>query len=305
MIINLSLFYLYFIGKVRKLRINFVEYDTLKMRIVEGIHVNIQKRIGHIIVWIFLVILFFEGSINRYVGIAWVKLSSFCFVYINLFKNKNSFHALLYYYNNLKKMHAENQFLAQEILFYKQFLNNGNTFHKNLLFSEILDMVSTKKEKFIIINRGKNDFIDENMVVVSLDNVVLGRITSVYDCFSIVHLLDNDDQYISGIINQGIKVMLRGSRSIEDGTMEVITINNEYNALLENNMVVYSSGKGLVYPPGYVIGTLVESQSNSVAWKVKNNYDINTLLYCYVIVPTNHKRNMEFLMKYKNILNRE
>jgi rod shape-determining protein MreC len=263
-----------------------------------------QKKTFHIILAVIILLLFFETHINKYVSFVYMSITKYFYQYTKLIQNKKKFYKIIAEINKIKRMNYENHFLKQEIDLYRYFINNGKVFNKNLLLTEVLGYVNTKKEKFIIINKGSEDFISEDMVVITTDNVILGRITVVYDYFSIVKLLDNDDQYIAGIIDKKIEFMIKGQRSQQEYTMNVINVVNKYNLPIENNMLVYTSGKGLVYPAGYCIGVVncIDSKGAIPHIIIKNMYEIDALDYCYIIVPPNHKKNIEFMMQYKDTI---
>lgn len=268
-----------------------------------------QKKTVHITIIIFLSFIIFEKNINRYISILYTGVTHFFYEYIQLIKNKNNIYKITMEYYKMKKKLIENKFLESEVKFYKQFINNNNTYNKNLVLCQVINIINTKQEKFIIINKGKNDGILQDMVVITNENVILGRICYIYDYFSIVKLLDNEDQYIAGIIDNKVEFMLKGCRLIEDGHMVSIAVDNKKNLIFSNDSIVYTSGKGLIYPPGYIIGILKNNSSYSshcLQYKVQNSYNLNTLQYCFIIFESNHKKNIDFIMKYyKELLKKD
>ncbi len=207
--------------------------------------------------------------------------------YSIFFKNNTQIFKLIHDYNILNKEYNKLNYLKNEIEMYKNKINNYNTYHRNFLPAEIIGYINNKKHKYFFINRGLLDNIQENMIVIN-GITILGRITKVYSYYSKVIFLDNNEQYISVVFNKNnIKGILKGNRNNEEGTMSLIHIYNDTKDCIEVGEKVYSSGKGLLFPPGYLIGTVkkinkINCLENNII--ITNDYDINNIYYCDIII---------------------
>lgn len=220
--------------------------------------------------------------------------------YSLMYKNNTEIYKLIANYQIYKKKYYEIKFLEKELNVYKNKINNGNTFYKNTLLTEIIGYINNKKEKFIIINRGKIDNIVKNMVLIDNKNCILGKIVEIYDYYSKVLLIDNKDQYISVVFENNIEAILQGNCDEKEKTMKVIHIYNNQNKEIKKDDIVFSSGKGLLFPAGYVIGSIIENDtSNYLNQKIiiQNDYDLSDNNYCYIIIPTDFKRYLTFFLE--------
>jgi rod shape-determining protein MreC len=231
-------------------------------------------------------IIFLKKTIDNILLICCKKINQYSF----FLKNNTQIFKLIYEYKKLQKEYNILKYLKKELLLSKNRLNNSNTYQRNFLFAEIIGYISHKKYKFFFINRGEIDGVRKNMIVVE-GITILGKIVEVHSHYSKVLFLDNDEQYISVVFeNSNCKGILKGNRSNEDNTMSLIHMYNEGKELINVGEKVYSSGKGLIFPPGYLIGTIkqidkINYLENNII--IKNDYDINTIEYCDIIIDEN------------------
>lgn len=197
---------------------------------------------------------------------------------------------LIYEYKKLKKEHNKYAYLEKEIEISKKRINNSNTYNRDFLFAEIIGYIKNKKYKFFFINRGRYDGIKINMIAVE-GITILGKVVEVYSHYSKVLFLDNSEQYISVIFDKNnVKGILKGNRNNQENTMILIHMYNEAKDSIEVGEKVYSSGKGLLFPSGYLIGTVKEINKincleNNII--IENDFDIKNIEYCDIIIDDN------------------
>lgn len=226
--------------------------------------------------------------------------------YSIMYKSNADIYKLIVDYQKLKKEYNETIFLKKELEQYKKYINNGKTFERKKLIAEIIGYTETRQNKFIIINRGKIDQIAKHMVVVDCTNCIIGKITEVYDHYSKVIPLDNIDQYISVIFENNIEAILQGNRNEQKNTMKVIHIYNNEHKNINDSQPVFSSGKGLLFPAGFMVGKIIKHNLDNYLDHniiIRNEYDLQNSPYCFVIIPENHAKNIEFFLQNKNLWN--
>ena len=197
---------------------------------------------------------------------------------------------LIYEYKKLQKEHNQLIYLNNELALYKKRINNNNTYDRNFLFAEIMGYIQNQKYKFFFINRGSLDGVAINMIAID-GMTILGKVVEVYSHYSKILFLDNNDQYISVIFEKNnIKGILKGNRNNQENTMSLMHIYNEEKDAIKAGEKVYSSGKGLLFPPGYLIGKVktinkINCFENKII--IENDYDIKNIQYCEIILEEN------------------
>jgi rod shape-determining protein MreC len=258
---------------------------------------------------------FFIGSIIFIVSLIWtapyfrniyLEIIQKIHRYSIMYKSNADIYKLIVDYQKLKKEHNETIFLKKELEEYKKYINNGKTFERKKLITEIIGYTETRENKFIIINRGSVDKMAKHMVVVDPTNCIIGKITEVYDHYSKVIPLDNIDQYISVIFENNIEAILQGNRNEQKNTMKVIHIYNNQHKNINDAQPVFSSGKGLLFPAGFMVGKIIKHNLDNYLDHniiIKNEYDLQSSPYSFVIIPENHAKNIEFFLQNKNLWN--
>lgn len=227
-----------------------------------------------------------KETINKILLICSKKINQYSF----FLKNNTEIFKLIYEYKKLEKNYNQLKYLEKELSLHKNRINNSNTYNQNFLFAEIIGFIFNKKYKFFFINRGSIDGISKNMIVVE-GITILGKVVEVYEHYAKVLFLDNEEQYISVVFEKShCKGILKGNRKNEENTMSLIHLYNEEKDNITVGEKVYSSGKGLLFPPGYLIGTIKKiNKINSLEQNIiiENDYKINNIEYCDVIIDNN------------------
>jgi len=198
-----------------------------------------------------------------------------------------------------KKLQEENQELKQkinqiEILKaennnYKNYLNLSEKYNEyELIPTYIINEDLFNYNYNIIINVGKNDGIEENMVVVNESGVV-GHVTSVTDTTAKVKTLVDTSCFISASINDINNSVVCNGLLNNKKEIKGVFIEPEQTVLVGDE--VKTNGLGGIYPKGLSIGT------------VKEIIDTKNITDRYIIIETNVDfNNLNYLMVIKNKL---
>lgn len=187
----------------------------------------------------------------------------------------NWFGAKKDYYSSMSSVYQENQKLKNEI----QEINSKD-FHAgeiwaenqrlkgllnykqdnpklNLATAKVIGVAPGRTHTEIIINRGQNQGIRENMPVVAADGLV-GTVSMVYDNSAKVSLLSHMESAVGGIVQRA------GSRTV--GIVSGEIIEDQYlkftklqrDADIKEGDIIITSGLGGLYPKGMLIGEVVK-----------------------------------------------
>ena len=112
----------------------------------------------------------------------------------------------------------------------------------------------------LTINKGSNDGIEENMAVVNQDGLV-GKVINVTKTTSDVQLIIDSSGALGGMLQQSsIQGVLQG---IGGGKGLITMTKLPYNADIQLNEVVITSGIAGVFPAGLLVGTVVKVNTSA------------------------------------------
>jgi len=167
-----------------------------------------------------------------------------------LLKQENIF--LLQKLNELREVKKENDFLKSALAFAKE-----KNF--NILSAQIVSYRAN--QDVILIDKGKEDNLIKGMPVVTVNNVVVGKIKEVFDNFSEVVLITNNN------FSFDVKIQLN------DTEQTVALAKGEGNKNLTFDLapkekeipiesLVFTSVLGGSFPPGLLVGKITQVQKN-------------------------------------------
>lgn len=142
----------------------------------------------------------------------------------------------------------------------------------------------------LTINKGSKDGIAENMAVVDQDGLV-GKIVNVTDDHSDVLLIIDAGNGLGGMMTES---SIQGVISGIGGGKGLLTMTKlPYNADIQLNDVVVTSGVGGVFPGGILIGTVAKVNSSSDGLSkeaiIKPFCDFDDLQFVLVVRPSTKK----------------
>jgi rod shape-determining protein MreC len=174
----------------------------------------------------------------------------------------------------------------------KELVEFEKRYHKEKkTIARILATELSTVEHFCIIDKGGLSGIEENMAVVNRTQII-GKVSKVYPTYSKVRLITDK--------NCKVSVSVRGSSQygLCEGTNEKSLCKIRYLKNpqdLKLNSMVISSGKGLVFPEGFLLGFISSIKPDSGKepgeWliEVKPHLNIEDLEFCHVIFMCSNK----------------
>jgi rod shape-determining protein MreC len=270
-----------------------------------------------------LILLFYSSKSEK------VTLSKVTFSVISPFENffysiGNFFQNTLNSISQLKKIQDELDRNKKELEQYKKIIidfnviNNENNSLKKLLelkqsvaydsiAAEIIGRDPQKLFDVLIINKGSNDGIKENMPVISYASgkkVLVGKIAEVSPFASKILTLNNSN-FAAGcvIIRNRVHCIIQGE-NLKPGIVKLQYIPKEYVISEQGDDYVYTSGDSLLFPQGIEIGKITKLQP-SPKYEVFNealvqiSIDLAKLEYV-LILKVDHEKDNFMLMENPN-----
>lgn len=133
----------------------------------------------------------------------------------------------------------------------------------------------------VIINKGKNDGIKEDMAVINSFGLI-GKTIDVNKNNSVVKLITNADIYnmLSVQIQLKDKYIYGILNSYDKETNSFIVEGIDQNVIIEENSLVSTTGLGNIYPSGIIVGKVVRIQ--------KDNFDLAYILKVEPVIDFNN-----------------
>lgn len=207
---------------------------------------------------------------------------------------------------NYKKILEENKKLKDENIKYNLILTQNKILEEeNDRLREILELKSESKyeikvakvnfrtptnlyEKFFI-DLGSENGIKKDMLVFSQD-ILVGKISKVYNDYSLVEMITGENFSISAITESGMLGILKGS---DEGDGSLYFEPNSFQGELTVGEEIYTSGISDIYPKGIFLGKISEfdNQEGELfrSIKVKNDMDIVDLKEVLIMLPKERK----------------
>ena len=152
-------------------------------------------------------------------------------------------------------MEAENEKL-RELLDLKNSYQTG----WETVAAEVIGREADNWYEKLTINKGSKDGITENMAVVD-QNGLVGKIVNVTEKTSEVQMMIDSGASLGGMLQKSsIEGVLQG---IGGGKGLITMTKLPYNADIQLNDVVVTSGTGGVFPAGLLVGTVVKVNTSS------------------------------------------
>lgn len=169
------------------------------------------------------------------------------------------------YYNDIqelidfkKRYKAHKKNIAQIIL--KQFSSNGH---------------------FYLLDQGKNKNITKDMIAV-YRNCVVGKVTEVYkNSCKLLLITDPHCKVAIKMLRSNMLGIHEGSHSTEQSKIAYVS----HLAKIEPEDPVITSGEGLIFPQGFLVGTVQSFERTGLQYSisVKPALDLTKLSYCTLI----------------------
>lgn len=183
-----------------------------------------------------------------------------------------------------EKLKEENNRL-REVLNFK---NSNNNY--NYTGAEIIGYSGESFLKGYIIDKGENDGLKKNMVVVSNLGLV-GQVTSVGSNWAIVQSLINENIAVSVMVNSTRETtgILKGYTTHNNENLAKVT-NLSIDSKIKEGDVIVTSGLGQIYPKEIRIGEVLSVETDEIKSMktaiVKPYVEFNKLEELFVVIPT-------------------
>ncbi|MEK7452662.1 MAG: rod shape-determining protein MreC [Patescibacteria group bacterium] len=165
---------------------------------------------------------------------------------------------------DFEKVKSENILLREQ-------LSLSLTKSYNLLDVKITSFEPSNLFEFLIINKGKNDGLEKDMPVILTGNILVGKITDVYDDYSKVMLITDSNNKVNVISfsnQEDIESQNRSYSGVLSGYfgksifMDLI----EKSSLVNQKDMIITSGLDGIYPENLIVGyvDVIKDDDNAV-----------------------------------------
>ena len=206
----------------------------------------------------------------------------------------------------LKQKNAE---LANELIEYESLKDEVERLREALNFTEsrsnynyvgvnIIGYSGSSLSDGYIIDKGSNDGIAKNMVVVSYKGLV-GKVTKVSSNFAVVQSILNENIAVAVMDQQTRDAtgVLQGLSDKKDTNMTVV-YNLPIDSDVKEGYIIITSGLGKIYPKEIPVGTVVSVQEDNVkvmkSAVVEPFVNFNKLEELFVVIPNSNIDEIEY-----------
>lgn len=206
----------------------------------------------------------------------------------------------------LKQKNAE---LANELIEYESLKDEVERLREALNFTEsrsnynyvgvnIIGYSGSSLSDGYIIDKGSNDGIAKNMVVVSYKGLV-GKVTKVSSNFAVVQSILNENIAVAVMDQQTREAtgVLQGLSDKKDNNMTVV-YNLPISSDVKEGDIIITSGLGKIYPKEIPVGTVVSVEEDNVrvmkSAVVEPFVNFNEVEELFVVIPNSNIDEIEY-----------
>lgn len=208
-----------------------------------------------------------------------------------------------------EELKKKNTKLANELIEYESLKDEVERLREALNFTEsknnykyvgvnIIGYSGNSLSDGYIIDKGSNDGIAKNMVVVSSKGLV-GKVTKVSSNFAIVQSILNENIAVA-VMDQETREatgVLQGLSDKKDNNMTVV-YNLPINSDVKEGDIIITSGLGKIYPKEIPVGTVVSVEEDNVkvmkSAVVEPFVNFNELEELFVVIPNSNIDEIEY-----------
>lgn len=208
-----------------------------------------------------------------------------------------------------EELKKKNTKLANELIEYESLKDEVERLREALNFTEsknnykyvgvnIIGYSGNSLSDGYIIDKGSNDGIDKNMVVVSSKGLV-GKVTKVASNFAIVQSILNENIAVAVIDQQTREAtgVLQGLSDKKDNNMTVV-YNLPISSDVKEGDIIITSGLGKIYPKEIPVGTVVSVEEDNVrvmkSAVVEPFVNFNEVEELFVVIPNSNIDEIEY-----------
>lgn len=208
-----------------------------------------------------------------------------------------------------EELKKKNTKLANELIEYESLKDEVERLREALNFTEsknnykyvgvnIIGYSGNSLSDGYIIDKGSNDGIDKNMVVVSSKGLV-GKVTKVASNFAIVQSILNENIAVAVMDQQTREAtgVLQGLSDKKDNNMTVV-YNLPISSDVKEGDIIITSGLGKIYPKEIPVGTVVSVEEDNVRVMksaiVEPFVNFNEVEELFVVIPNSNIDEIEY-----------
>ena len=208
-----------------------------------------------------------------------------------------------------EELKKKNTKLANELIEYESLKDEVERLREALNFTEsknnykyvgvnIIGYSGNSLSDVYIIDKGSNDGIDKNMVVVSSKGLV-GKVTKVASNFAIVQSILNENIAVAVMDQQTREAtgVLQGLSDKKDNNMTVV-YNLPISSDVKEGDIIITSGLGKIYPKEIPVGTVVSVEEDNVrvmkSAVVEPFVNFNEVEELFVVIPNSNIDEIEY-----------
>ena len=208
-----------------------------------------------------------------------------------------------------EELKKKNTKLANELIEYESLKDEVERLREALNFTEsknnykyvgvnIIGYSGNSLSDGYIIDKGSNDGIDKNMVVVSSKGLV-GKVTKVSSNFAIVQSILNENIAVAVMDQQTREAtgVLQGLSDKKDNNMTVV-YNLPISSDVKEGDIIITSGLGKIYPKEIPVGTVVSVEEDNVrvmkSAVVEPFVNFNEVEELFVVIPNSNIDEIEY-----------
>lgn len=208
-----------------------------------------------------------------------------------------------------EELKEKNTKLANELIEYESLKDEVERLREALNFTEsknnykyvgvnIIGYSGNSLSDGYIIDKGSNDGIAKNMVVVSSKGLV-GKVTKVASNFAIVQSILNENIAVAVMDQQTREAtgVLQGLSDKKDNNMTVV-YNLPISSDVKEGDIIITSGLGKIYPKEIPVGTVVSVEEDNVkvmkSAVVEPFVNFNELEELFVVIPNSNIDEIEY-----------
>ena len=208
-----------------------------------------------------------------------------------------------------EELKKKNTKLANELIEYESLKDEVERLREALNFTEsknnykyvgvnIIGYSGNSLSDGYIIDKGSNDGIDKNMVVVSSKGLV-GKVTKVASNFAIVQSILNENIAFAVMDQQTREAtgVLQGLSDKKDNNMTVV-YNLPISSDVKEGDIIITSGLGKIYPKEIPVGTVVSVEEDNVrvmkSAVVEPFVNFNEVEELFVVIPNSNIDEIEY-----------
>lgn len=149
--------------------------------------------------------------------------------------------------------------LVNENQFLRKSLNISTRFKQPVVYGSIFNLSLNPDGYNVLLNKGSNDGVSENGVVITSEGLLVGRVEKVFETYSrVLYISDPKFKVIAKIVNSNTAGIAKGALN-EGMQFDLIVQGDE---IKEGDMVI-STGNDF-FPPALIIGSVEHVQVNDI-----------------------------------------